>query len=208
MNGDDMWFCRDRRNPIILDRRLQFVYFPNNKVCQTSIARNVLAHRAVVRKDSARRWDRWFDKSLAAASENTFCFTVVRNPFDLVVSAYFYLQKRNHVVSRYGTFEEFVLHCLHVQGATVDPHFLPQSEKLFREGEAFPDMIAHFETIGEDWPQIATAIGESNTSLPHANASSRQSWQSYYDNATLDVVRALYEADFRYLGYERFLSIP
>ena len=43
-------------NPIIFDRDNKFLYFPINKNAQTSIVRNILKHRCVLRKDSLDKW--------------------------------------------------------------------------------------------------------------------------------------------------------
>ena len=41
-------YLRQRENPIIFDKKGKFIYFPTNKVMQTTLARRILKKRCIV----------------------------------------------------------------------------------------------------------------------------------------------------------------
>jgi len=45
-------YILERENPVIFDKEGKFVFFPVNKVMQTTLVRNILAKRCVVYKDN------------------------------------------------------------------------------------------------------------------------------------------------------------
>jgi len=188
---------RARRNPVILDRLDRFVFFPNSKVAQRSIARHLLADRAIVRKDDVRGWERRFARVDDAYLARTCTFTIVRNPFDRVVSAFFYLRRK----CRGHTFADFVVRVLGREGVAFDPHFDVQSDGLFLDGTLLVDHVGRFETIQESWRQIAARI-DAPTPLPHRGQSERAAtYAGYYDDAARRVVEDLYRDDLANFGY-------
>ncbi len=188
---------RARKNPVILDRRERFVFFPNSKVAQRSIARHLLADRAIVRKDDPRAWEARFDRLDDAYFDRTFKFTIVRNPFDRVVSAFFYLRKK----CRGYEFNEFVVEVLGRQGTAFDPHFDPQSIALFHDGGLLVDHVGRFESIQDSWRVIAGRI-DAPTPLPHRGGSRRAaSYAGYFSDDARRVVEDLYRDDLVNFGY-------
>lgn len=186
-----------RANPVILDRDDRFVFFPNSKVAQRSIARDLLADRAIVRKDDPAGWEARFDRLDDAYLARTVTFTIVRNPYDRVVSAFFYLRDR----CGGWAFNRFVVEVLGREGAAFDPHFEPQSDGLFHDGTLLVDCVGRFETLDESWREIAARIG-APPRLPHRGRSRRAaSYAEYYDDAARRVVERLYRDDLEKFGY-------
>ncbi|WP_158583459.1 sulfotransferase family 2 domain-containing protein [Salinisphaera sp. Q1T1-3] len=205
MKSADFLSCRSRRNPLIFDSEKRFIYFPNNKAAQTSIARNMLRDRAIVWKDDKIQWEKNFWLNLA---ENIyrpkFSFTVVRNPYDIVVSAFHYLKDKNETVGKYDSFSSFCVQELQYRREEIDHHFLPQSEKMFKDGVCRVDYVARVESLNEDWSKIASAIGAKDSELVHKNPSERKKeWLSYYDKKCINIINNLYEEDFYFLDYEK-----
>jgi len=188
---------RARSNPVILDRLDRFVFFPNSKVAQRSIARSLLAGRVIVRKDDPAAWEARFDRIDDAYLDRTFKFTLVRNPFDRVVSAYSYLRTK---CGRWA-FADFVVRVLAVEGPAFDPHFEPQAGGLFLEGVPLVDEIGRFERLEDSWRAIARRI-EAPAVLPHRGRSRRApSYAGYYTDEARRVVERLYADDLRAFGY-------
>jgi len=195
--SDRTQLIRARKNPVILDRRDRFVFFPNSKVAQRSIARHLLADRVIVRKDDPGVWEARFDRLDASYLDRTFKFTIVRNPFDRVVSAFFYLRKK----CRGYEFNEFVVDVLGRQGAAFDAHFDPQSNGLFHDGALLVDHVGRFESIQDSWRVIAARIG-APAPLPHKGGSERAaSYTGYFNDEARRVVERLYRDDLRNFGY-------
>lgn len=188
---------RARGNPVILDRRDRFVFFPNSKVAQRSIARDLLRGRVIVRKDDPRAWEARFDHLDDAYFARTFSFTIVRNPFDRVVSAFHYLRDR---CGGYA-FDRFVVDVLAREGTSFDPHFAPQADGLVHDGMLLVDYVGRFETLAPSWREIAARI-DAPTWLPQRGGSERAaSYASYYDDESRRVVERLYHDDLERFGY-------
>ncbi len=203
MLSDRARVIRERRNPVILDRLERFVFFPNSKVAQRSIARHLLRDRAIVRKDGPRAWARRFDRMDDSTLDGIFKFTIVRNPFDRVVSAFFYLRDK----CRGYALSEFVVEVLGRRGVDFDPHFDVQSDGLFHEGELLVDHVGRFESLQESWREIAARI-DAPTPLPHHGRSERlPAYASYFTDEARRVVERLYRHDLENFGYA-FDDVP
>jgi chondroitin 4-sulfotransferase 11 len=190
-----------RKNSIILDKEDRFIFFPNNKVCQRSITRGALVDRVIVHKHDPAAWGKKFSAIDADYFSRVFTFTIVRNPYDRAVSAFSYLQKTGKIEKRYS-FKRFCSNVLKEKGIAFDPHFDPQSDGLFRDGELIPQFLARFESIQEDWQTIAQAI-DGPPALPHVNKSKRRkTYSDYYDNAARELITELYREDLDNFGYQ------
>lgn len=192
---------RSRRNPVIFDKRDRFVFFPNNKVCQTSITQFALKRRVIVRKFHEASWNDTMQRVDEEYLNRVFTFTIVRNPFDRAVSAYKQL-KRLRVLPSDADFSTFCAEVLAIHGVEFDPHLDPQSDGLFHDGHPIVDVIARYERIDEDWKRIARLIGLARTRFPHANRSARrQGYTSHYDDESRAIVARTYADDVTLFGY-------
>jgi hypothetical protein len=139
-----------------------------------------------------------------------FKFAFVRNPWDRVVSAFFYLDGggcnefdeayRAQYLARYnGSFEAFVRglpsHVTHV-------HFRPQTYWLSdATGRLLPDFIGRFETIEPDFRQVADRLGLS-ADLPVVNRSRHRPYREHYSAETRDIVASIYRRDIDAFSYQ------
>lgn len=141
-----------------------------------------------------------------------FKFTIVRNPWDRLVSAYFFLQKGgfeeadrcwfNNELSEYSGFSDFVQNWLTRETIWTRHHFRPQYHYFLDRNRKLPlDFIGHFETIDRDFDYIASRIGIEKK-LPQHNASQHRNYRDYYDNATRAIVEKVYAEDIGLLGYK------
>ena len=184
----------------VLDKKNVFVFFSNNKVAQTSINRHLLKDRCIVRKDDHQGYDAKLD-SIDFGS--AWKFTIVRNPWDRTVSAFFYLKKHFSRLSmdiRSMSFEHFVINVLQKHGSALDAHFEFQFPKAFHDGNCFVDFIGRMEKIESDWETIARSIS-APPDLPHRNKSKHKDYRSYYSPKTVEVIMDLYSEDIDKFGY-------
>ena len=179
-----------------------FIFVHINKTAGTSIGNAIglpVKHHQTAREIIA---------SIGREKWNTaYKFTLVRNPWDKVVSHYEYRLKRNktEVASRNISFSEWVRK---TYGPDKDPFyynnpkaFQPQVEWLKDdEGRVSIDFIGRFETLNEDFNQIKSIIGL-EAELPHLNASKRVGYQSYYDDETRQIVADWFREDIELFGY-------
>lgn len=142
--------------------------------------------------------------------------TIVRNPYDRLVSAYHFMvkggfnQNRVYLVIRnnYSNFEDFVLnglnetmchHSFHHDIHPLEPLFL-QTDFILDEYGNFvlsPKHIGRYETLAEDCKRLFNI-----DHLSHHNWTQHRDWRSYYTNSLVrDKVRDIYRQDFELLGY-------
>ena len=179
-----------------------YVFIHINKTAGTSIGNAIglpVKHHQTAREIIAKIGrDKW---------NTAYKFTLVRNPWDKVVSHYQYRRKRNktEVATRNVSFSEWVKK---TYGPDKDPFFYnnpkafqPQVEWLKDDqGRIAIDFIGKFESINDDFDQIKSIIGI-EAELPHLNASKRAGYQSYYDDETRLIVAQWFHEDIEAFGY-------
>lgn len=134
-----------------------------------------------------------------------FKFTIVRNPYDRLVSAFFYMKEyskypadikfRERWKLKDDTFESFVIEKLPIivgNKNTRPRHFKPQVQF----GTAGLDYIGSFTTMQDDMNIICDKIGVEKQDLPHINSSNHKNYSEYYNKELLDIVKTLYFNDF------------
>jgi hypothetical protein len=139
-----------------------------------------------------------------------FKFAFVRNPWDRLVSAFFYLDAggcneydaafRDSHLARYGgSFRAFVRDLpRHVEAA----HFAPQMRWLTDgRGNLLTDFIGRFENIDRDFSDVAARLGLP-PELPVLNRSNHRHYREYYDAATREIAAQFYRRDIEAFAYE------
>jgi hypothetical protein len=189
LNGDGLWDrLRAHADGARLVRALKAIY-PINVVAW--FAEKHLP--AVVLRELVPReqWDRCFK------------FAFVRNPWDVVVSTYFYVTKvsdwfRAHepdyaaVIERCD-FREFV-------------HYYPMIARdscaliLDERGEPLVDFVGRYESLEADFAQVCRRIGISAPLARH-NRSEHAHYREYYDDETKRIVERHFARDIERFGY-------
>ena len=152
--------------------------------------------------------------------------TIVRNPYDRLVSAYFFMRRGGFsnsprettfhydiVKNSYSDFEDWVLRGLHSGYFSYDgllswtESFLPQTEWLLDEnGELVLEdkHIGRFENLTEN---VKKLLGIDLDTHENASSERDRNWKTYYTNPLVrEKVEQLYKKDFEILGYEKFLG--
>lgn len=136
-----------------------------------------------------------------------FKFAFVRNPWDKVVSQYFYLKQRPMLrkymgLGRWSSFGKYVKilqeHSdLHVQS-------FPQTRFLVDEtGQLMVDYVGRFETLQKDFEHVAEKLQLDSSTLPHSMKSSgRNRYPKYYNQRTRKIVEQVYASDLEMFEYE------
>lgn len=147
--------------------------------------------------------------------ENMFKFTFVRNPWDRMVSAYFYLSAKVGIdeelewskknIRDDDDFESFVMRWLNEKSCYSNLMFIPQYIFILgAKGEKMVDYIGRLENFDEDYAYIANRLGV-DKNLMHVNSSvTRESsdYRQYYNDQTRELVARVYRKDIELLGYE------
>jgi len=132
-------------------------------------------------------------------------FSIVRNPWDRLVSQYIWTRDTNPALRQYiglstnSSFEEY----LDLIQRVSHVHWERQVRFLRDEdGESMVDFVGRFENLEADARHIFGRIGLSCDKIPHTNASSRGVYRNYYNEHSKRLVSSLYREDIDAFGYE------
>ena len=128
------------------------------------------------------------------AWKNYFKFTIIRNPWDKMVSSYHY---NHHKWVPPGTpFEDYIRRWGNGPQIT---RFPPQNSPYINEKL---DFIGRFEELETDFKAIADYLGHPEISLPHLNRSKHRSYRNYYSVESRKIVESKFSKDIKLWGYE------
>jgi len=179
-----------------------YIFVHINKTAGTSVGRAIglpvkdhLTAKEIIARVGKQNWNA------------SYKFTVVRNPWDKVVSLYEYRRKKNktQIASRSITFTEWV-ELTH--GENRNPFYYDNVKSFQAQVEWLKDdddhitidFVARFETLRADFEQIRDAIG-TRADLPHLNAGSRKSYKDYYTDETREIIARWYHEDIEVFAY-------
>ena len=121
-----------------------------------------------------------------------FKFTLVRNPYDRIVSAWRFFEQ-----TKYMPFEELVNYDFTLLSEALNYHF------------AVPQIIGgmnyvmRFETLQESFVELCNILSIPGSKLWHLRKSNHRPYKTYYNAELADKVYSMFEEDFRYFGYEK-----
>ena len=157
-------------------------------------------------------------------------FTIVRNPFDQVLSMYSHLRKslyqKDILKEKYGKTiinpvnacntaleSSFPLYCKTVlKGSQYQKetdrkewpvnHFAPFIEWISDDnGKIIVDYIGKFENLSEEIDYIFKKLDRPLIQVPKKNRSKHKHYSLYYNQSAIDIVSNHYKKDFEYFKY-------
>lgn len=135
---------------------------------------------------------------------DAYKFTMVRNPWDKVISQFVFMQKRDDLrrfigMEREATLAEYlelILKKEHVQWMEQHRFFLDEN------GEVMVDDILRFEHFKKDVASVMSRLGITFETFLHRKKGDRRHYSTYYDPQTKEMVQEIYAKDIALLGYE------
>lgn len=136
-----------------------------------------------------------------------FVFTFVRNPWDRMVSHYFYRKKIGQIPSDMR-FRDYVLELNESIGSgrfRKHYHYYGLSNYILGDrGEVICDFIGRYENRDRDIREIAKTIGFEelgNLRIQKASPTDKH-YSEYYDEESRDIIRSLYKTDIELFDYD------
>ena len=160
---------------------------------------NGLKHGTPNFAQHSKHWDKYFK------------FTWVRNPWDRIVSHYFYdlkiLKEKTWridgvraKVKKFGKggFKDFI------KSGAFKFKFLNGYSPQFAwmsKGKQY-DFIGKFENFEKDFEKLCGILQFKDIVLPHVNETRHTHYSEYYDNEAKEIAGDYYAKDIKYFGYE------
>jgi cephalosporin hydroxylase len=196
----------------------RFLYLANAKAGSSTMKAFLLNGLATRRETPGSswvhgpaNWSRDYDSALA--DPDLFTFTVVRNPFTRILSAYLdkigrpgILRNQFNAQNGFGYddevgFEQF-LKILAEDTAILDQHYRPQVENTYAASLDL-DMVLTLEHLRPNIAALAQRTGL-EASLPDKSAHSTDASRkikTYFSDEAIALTRQIYAADFDLFGY-------
>lgn len=133
-------------------------------------------------------------------------FTVVRNPWDKVVSHYHYRVQTNQTSLSDSPvpFSEWVRRAYGERDPRyydIPRMFMPQVDWCAgASGTILVKRICHFENLAIEFGDVMHELGK-DVRLPHVKPSKRGNYRDYYDSETVEIVRACFAKDISAFQY-------
>jgi hypothetical protein len=136
--------------------------------------------------------------------DDMFVFTMVRNPWDRMVSYYHWLREQDFdhtavLLARTLSFERFVMHPQTQGSVKASPygHYLRDAGGRDRTGAAI-----RLENLADDLAPVEAHLGFKLGDIPHVNASARhRDYRGYYTDETAEIVAEICQDDIARFGY-------
>lgn len=187
----------DMRENLWLDKKKRFMFFRNCKCGQKSVWQGL--RKRVVAFSKPKMYSRLRETLDETMVKDSFKFTIVRNPWDRLVSSFFFLRKYNIPWTK-QPFQKFVKSVFRSRGVILEPHLHKQFGSAFIGDKQFVDFIGRIENIVVDWNHVSSMINVKKE-LPHMNKSPHKPYYEYYDDESIEIVRNIYHEDVSLFDY-------
>ena len=128
-----------------------------------------------------------------------FSFTFVRNPWDRVVSEFFWRKSCVHLNTKKLSLEQFVYKIKDMK----NPHLASQHSFIIdNQGKKLVDFIGRFEFLEKDFKTACNKANLSERKLPCKNKTKHRHYTEYYNNNTRDIIAEKYAKDIEYFNYK------
>ena len=175
--------------------------FPTLKCCNFWLNRGLTGQKFLCNNDSEKALQHltYAEVEEKVEVKNHFKFSFVRNPFERLVSEYFWRKKNGNIIKE--AFTEFIEQIV-IKNLMLDKHLLPQH--LFLEdkhGKNPMNFIGHFEKFHNDFSALCDKL-KIHSSIEKVHSSKDYDYRDYYTNNSRKLVEDMYAQDLKLFGYK------
>lgn len=148
-----------------------------------------------------------------------FSFAIVRNPYEKVLSTYFYWTKVGNsrgrsdsfykFTKKYPTFESFIMDYENSEALEIYQSSEYTQWKFITDidDNIIIDFVGRFDNLEEDFKKIQLINGtkeENLLTLPHLNKSKHDFWKTYYNDEMAEIIYEKWKDDFVNLNFDKY----
>jgi len=138
--------------------------------------------------------------------EKYFIFTVLRNPWDRMVSYYFFYRdivKKNEKIANKAKKFDFKdwISCIYENPKSFDFIYDNCLDYLTHENKVMVDYTINFHEFSEDIDNLKNIL---NLELPilHINSSEHDFYKDYYSEKEIEIISKIYKRDIDYFNFD------
>ncbi|WP_052746067.1 sulfotransferase family 2 domain-containing protein [Sulfurovum lithotrophicum] len=197
------------------------IFKPYNDLCKCIYIHipkvaGISIEEALFREKVGHKWALMYKGEDKQKFNDYFKFSFVRNPYDRLASAFFFLKNggRNEFDKKWSeenlsAIEDFTHFIQNLQNEVFREkvlkwtHFIPQYKYVCdQKGEIIVDYIGKFETLHNDFSHVADTLGIP-VHLSHQNkTSNKKDYRTLYTEDMQETVYRLYQKDFELFDYD------
>ena len=198
---------------ILHDQKLIYIHVPKTagRSVEKAFAFEIVPRRSIDDPFGVREVLRESEKHLPAAVlqrsfpdafASYYKVGFVRNSWDRIVSAYFWLRASCNLRRGFKDWvmQDFVDTPPRERNIFVEPYQLDWLTD--EDGNIIVDYIGRFEKLTQSFSEVCDHIGAVNVKLPHCNKTEHEHYSTYYDAETRDRIAKRYEKDNQFFGFE------
>ena len=207
-------FAKKQRSKVLKDgtllnsfnnKKIIFIHIP--KTAGISLVKSIFGDVTL----EGHRSVSFYKQVFGSRYSDFFTFTIVRNPWDRLYSAYKFLEKggmnihdknafETHL-SIYRDFEDFVLNGLNEKITLEIMHLIPQHEFVCdKNGKIIVDHIGRFENLNKSIEKINDIL-KSDFKLEHHNKTDKKDYKDIYTTKMIEKVHQIYQKDIDIFEY-------
>ncbi len=197
---------------VLREHKLAFLHVPK---CAGTSVKNAMADALGYKGfgNLKRMRQMWSIERVLEEAGDFLKFTVVRNPFDRLVSVWEHqIRGTGPGHKRVGfdsgiTFVEFICSLSKMDVMDMDVCIRPMYSILYKTGYLIPDIVLRLENIEEDWGILVGVVKRyCGLSLPplyrnRMSADRGEGYRAYYQKDAKRLVESKYKHDLLHFGY-------